>query len=136
MNIQQAIIRIRQLDKDLIPEALEDLARYRAIATACTPRYENDGTQHTENGNSKERAFVECAESSRKVDMLKDELVSLTLEVEAFFNKSLDGNQRRIAKLYYIDSITQPEIAAKTNYALSTIKNSFQKINKILNIVP
>ena len=137
MNIQQAVERIRRLDKDLIPEALEDLERYREIATACTPRYENDGAQHTTNGNSKERAFIECGQASIKVDKLKQESAMLKNQLQATFDKMIiNDKNRRIAKLYYLDYLKQNEIAKKINYSESTIKQSIQKVNETLNIVP
>ena len=35
--ISENLIRIRKLDKDLIPEAIEDMERYLSIATAWPP---------------------------------------------------------------------------------------------------
>ncbi|NLZ45670.1 MAG: hypothetical protein GX896_03155, partial [Clostridiales bacterium] len=51
MNLNERIARIKQLDKNLIPEAIEDAERYRSIAMMKTTSFENDGSQnlHTEN---------------------------------------------------------------------------------------
>lgn len=134
-ELQIKIARIRQLDKDLIPEAIEDLERFRSIATATTPRYENDGSQHTENGNGKERAFLNCAEASVKVDMLTDELADLKLEVQKEIDLITDDKQRRFAKLYYIDQLNQKQIAKKASYQYGTVRNNLSDARKSLNIV-
>jgi hypothetical protein len=131
------IARIRQLDKDLIPEAIEDMERYRAIATACTPKYNSDGAQHTAPAtNSKEKAFAEYAEAGIKVDMLQDEIGNLKLEVKRIIDGISCDKDRRFSKLYYIDQLTQRKISGKTRYAVSTIKNSLRKARETLNIVP
>lgn len=126
--ISENLIRIRKLDKDLIPEAIEDMERYLSIATACTPRYENDGSQHSQNGNSKEKAMIEYAEASRKVDMLQDELAQLKLEVLSYVNKITNDKQRRFAKLYYIDQKSQREISRNTCYAYGTVRNVISEL--------
>ena len=131
-ELQIKIARIRQLDKDLIPEAVEDAERYYAIATNCTVRYDNDGTQHTENGNSKEKAFVEFADAQIKVNELSDELADLKLEVKKEIDQIADDKQRRFAKLYYIDQLSQKEISRKSHYAYSTVKNNLCNFNKVL----
>lgn len=132
-ELQIKIARIRQLDKDLIPEAIEDAERYYAIATNCTVRYDNDGTQHTENGNSKEKAFVEFADAQIRVNVLKDELADLKLEVKKEIDQIADDKQRRFAKLYYIDQLSQKEISKKSHYAYSTVKNNLCNFNKVLS---
>ena len=132
-ELQIKIARIRQLDKDLIPEAVEDAERYYAIATNCTVRYDNDGTQHTENGNSKEKAFVEFADAQIKVNELSDELADLKLEVKREIDRIADDKQRRFAKLYYIDQLSQKEISKKSHYAYSTVKNNLCNFNKVLS---
>lgn len=132
-ELQIKIARIRQLDKDLIPEAIEDAERYYAIATNCTVRYDNDGTQHTENGNSKEKAFVEFADAQIKVNELEDELADLKLEIKKEIDQIADDKQRRFAKLYYIDQLSQKEISRKSHYAYSTVKNNLCNFNKVLS---
>ncbi len=131
-ELQIKIARIRQLDKDLIPEAIEDAERYYAIATNCTVRYGNDGTQHTENGNSKEKAFVEFADAQIKVNELSDELADLKLEVKREIDKIVNDKQRRFAKLYYIDQMSQKQISKQSHYAYSTVKNNLCNLNKVL----
>ena len=131
-ELQIKIARIRQLDKDLIPEAVEDAERYYAIATICTVRYDNDGTQHTENGNCKEKAFIEFADAQIKVNELSDELADLKLEVKREIDRIADDKQRRFAKLYYIDQLSQKEISKKSHYAYSTVKNNLCNFNKVL----
>lgn len=42
-ELQVKIARIRQLDKDLIPEAIEDMQRLLSIATACTTKSGKNG---------------------------------------------------------------------------------------------
>lgn len=126
--ISENLIRIRKLDKDLIPEAVEDMERYLSIATACTPRYENDGSQRSQNGNSKEKAMIEYAEASRKVDMLQDELAQLKFEVLNYVNKITNDKQRRFAKLYYIDQKSQREISRNTCYAYGTVRNIISEL--------
>lgn len=133
--LQIKIARIRQLDKDLIPEAIEDLERFRAIATACTPRYENDGTQHTENGNSKEKAFMNCGEASIKLDALQDEIADLKMEVQKEIDLITDDKQRRFAKLYYIDQLNQKVISKQSHYEYGTVRNKLTLARKNLNIV-
>lgn len=135
MKLSEMIARIRQLDKDLIPEALEDLERFRAIAMSTTPRYENDGSQHTENGNGKERAFIECSQASIKVDKLQDELADLKILIIKEVEKVSNDKQRRMAKNYYIDQLTQKEIAKKTHYEYGTVRNELSNFRKKLNIV-
>ena len=133
-ELQIKITRIRQLDKDLIPEAIEDLERYRAIATATTPRYENDETQHTENGNGKEKAFLNCAQASAKVDILQDELADLKIEVQKEIDLIPDDKQRRFAKLYYIDQLNQKQIAKKSHYAYGTVRNVVADTRKAFSL--
>ena len=134
-ELQIKIARIRSLDKDLIPEAIEDLERFRAIATATTPRYEYDGTQHVDNGNSKEKAFVECAEANRKIDGLVDELADLKMEVQKEIDLIPDDKQRRFAKLYYIDQLNQKQIAKKASYQYGTVRNNLSDVRKKLKLV-
>lgn len=131
-ELQIKIARIRQLDKDLIPEAVEDAERYYAIATSCAVRYGSDGTQHVENVNSKEKAFIEFADAQIKVNELSDELADLKLEVKREIDKIADDKQRRFAKLYYIDQLSQKEISKKAHYAYSTVKNNLCNLNKVL----
>ena len=134
-ELQIKIARIRQLDKDLIPEAVEDAERYYAIATNCTVRYDNDGTQHTENGNSKEKAFVEFADAQIKVNELSDELADLKLEVKKEIDQIADDKQRRFAKLYYIDQLSQKEISRKSHYQYGTVRNDLSNARKALNLM-
>ena len=134
-ELQIKIARIRQLDKDLIPEAIEDAERYYAIATNCTVRYDNDGTQHTENGNSKEKAFVEFADAQIKVNELEDELADLKLEVKREIDRIADDKQRRFAKLYYIDQLSQKEISRKSHYQYGTVRNDLSNARKALNLM-
>lgn len=134
-DLQIKIARIRQLDKDLIPEAIEDAERYYAIATNCTVRYDNDGTQHTENGNSKEKAFVEFADAQIKVNGLEDELADLKLEVKREIDRIADDKQRRFAKLYYIDQLSQKEISKKSHYQYGTVRNDLSNARKTLNLM-
>lgn len=134
-ELQIKITRIRQLVKDLIPEAIEDLERFRAIATATTPRYENDGTQHVENGNGKEKAFSNCAEASTKVGTLQDELADLKIEVQKEIDLIPNDKQRRFAKLYYIDQLNQKQIAKKASYQYGTVRNNLTDARKSLKIV-
>ena len=134
-ELQIKIARIRQLDKDLIPEAIEDAERYYAIATNCTVRYDNDGTQHTENGNSKEKAFVEFADAQIKVNELEDELADLKLEVKREIDQISDDKQRRFAKLYYIDQLSQKEISRKSHYQYGTVRNDLSNARKTLNLM-
>lgn len=134
-ELQIKIARIRQLDKDLIPEAIEDAERYYAIATNCTVRYDNDGTQHTENGNSKEKAFVEFADAQIKVNELEDELADLKLEVKREIDQISDDKQRRFAKLYYIDQLSQKEISRKSHYQYGTVRNDLSNARKALNLM-
>ncbi len=134
-ELQIKIARIRQLDKDLIPEAIEDAERYYAIATNCTVRYDNDGTQHTENGNSKEKAFVEFADAQIRVNVLSDELADLKLEVKREIDQIADDKQRRFAKLYYIDQLSQKEISRKSHYQYGTVRNDLSNARKALNLM-
>lgn len=132
-DLQIKIARIRQLDKDLIPEAIEDANRYKAIATACTPRYENDGSQHTVSGNNKEKAMIEYADAEINVDVLQDELANLKMEVKKDIDYISDDKQRRFAKLYYIDQLNQKAISKQSHYAYSTVKNNLCDVNKVLS---
>lgn len=134
IELQIKIARIRQLDKDLIPEAIEDLERLEAIATTTTPRYENDGAQHTGGGNGKEKAFLNCAEASVKVNILQDELADLKVEVQKEIDLIADDKQRRFAKLYYIDQLNQKQIAKKSHYAYGTVRNVVADTRKALNL--
>ncbi len=129
--ITEKIARIRQLDKDLIPEAQEDAKRFLAIATACTPNYENDGTQHS-SSNSKEEAMLNYAQANELINQLIDELVNLKLEVIKSVSLIKDDKQRRFAKLYYVDQKKQGEIAHLSHYALQTVKNNLCQVNKVL----
>ncbi len=132
MTITEKIARIRQLDRDLIPEAQEDAQRFLSIATACTPKYENDGTQHTPSGNSKEEAMLNYAQATERINLLIDELADLKLDMIKFVNSIKDDKQRRFAKLYYIDQKKQIEIAHSSHYALQTVKNNLGQVNKVL----
>ena len=134
-DLQIKIARIRQLDKDLIPEAIEDAERYYAIATNCTVRCDNDGTQHTEKGNSKEKAFIEFADAQIKVNELSDELADLKLEVKREIDRISDDKQRRFAKLYYIDQLSQKEISKKSHYQYGTVRNDLSNARKTLNLM-
>ena len=132
-ELQIKIARIRQLDKDIIPESIEDAERYKEIATACTPRYENDGSQHTVSGNNKEKAMLEYASAKIKIDDLQDELADLKMQVKKDIDLISDDKQRRFAKLYYIDQMSQKAISHKSHYAYSTVRNIITDFNK--NIV-
>ena len=134
-ELQIKIARIRQLDKDLIPEAIEDAERYYAIATNCTVRYGNDGTQHTENGNSKGKAFVEFADAQIKVNELSYELAVLKIEMQKEIDLIPNDKQRRFAKLYYIDQLNQKQIAKKASYQYGTVRNNLTDARKSLKIV-
>ena len=130
MTLSEKFQRIRTLDKDLIPEAIEDMNRYYDIATATTPRYENDGSQHNVSGNNKEAAMLNYTESSEKISVLQDELATLKLEVIAELNNIPNNRHRRIAKLYYIDHKTQKEIAHKiTHYAYGSVRNTVSSLS-------
>lgn len=134
-ELQKKIERIRQLDKDLIPEAIEDMNRYRAIAEACTPNYKNDGSQHTvPSSNSKEKAFAKHAEASERVDKLQDEIADLKIEVQKEIDKIKDDKQRRFAKLYYIDQLNQKAISRRAHYAYGTVRNVITNTRKTLNL--
>lgn len=132
MTITEKLARIRQLDKDLIPEAQEDANRFMAIATSCTPNYNTDGSQHVENGNGKEKAMLNYAQATERVDAFVDELADLKLEMIKLVDSLTNDKQRRFAKLYYIDQKTQGEIARKVNYAKQTVKNNLVQANKVL----
>lgn len=134
-DLQKKIARIRQLDKDLIPEAVEDAERYYAIATSCTVRYGSDGTQHGENVNSKEKAFIEFADAQIKVNELSDELADLKLEIKKEIDLIADDKQRRFAKLYYIDQLSQKEISKKSHYQYGTVRNDLSNARKKLNLM-
>lgn len=133
-DLQNKIARIRQLDKDLIPEAIEDAARYKAIAMACTPRYENDGAQHTTSSNNKEKALIEHADAEIKVDGLQDELADLKMEVQKDMDLIADDKQRRFAKLYYIDQMNQKAISKQSHYAYGTVRNTLTDTRKAFNL--
>lgn len=133
-DLQIKIARIRQLDKDLIPEAIEDANRYKAIATACTPRYENDGSQHTVSGNNKEKAMIEYADAEINVDVLQDELANLKMEVKKDIDYISDDKQRRFAKLYYIDQLNQKAISKQSHYAYGTVRNALTDTRKAFNL--
>ncbi len=132
MTISEKLTRIRQLDKDLIPEAIEDAERYYYIATACTPKYENDGSQHAISGNNKEKAMLNYAEATLRIEALQDELADLKLDMIKCVSHIKDDKQRRFAKLYYIDQKTQKQIAEQSHYARQTIKNNISFANKVL----
>jgi len=132
-ELQDKIKRIRQLDKDLIPEAIEDMQRFLSIATACTAQSGGSEIQHTVSENSKEKAMILYADASIKVDRLQDEISDLKLEVQKEIDLIVDNKQRRFAKLYYIDQLNQKSIARKSNYAYSTVKNNLTDVNKVLS---
>lgn len=134
-DLQIMIERIKQLDRDLIPEAIEDSERFLAIATACTPRYDNDGSQHIASSNSRETAMINYAASQVKIDKLQDELADLKLKVEKIMSQIKNDKARRFAKLYYVDLLTQKKIASQSHYSYGTVRNELSSARKMLNIV-
>jgi len=130
-ELQDKIKRIRQLDKDLIPEAIEDMQRFLSIATACTAQSGGSEIQRTVSENSKEKAMILYADASIKVNDLQDELADLKLEVTKEVDKIKGDKQRRFAKLYYIDQKSQKDIAQQSHYAYSTVRNNLININKV-----
>ena len=134
-ELQDKIKRIRQLDKDLIPEAIEDMQRFLSIATACTAQSGGSEIQHTTSGNSKEKAMILHADASIKVDKLQDEISDLKLEVQKEIESIKDNKQRRFAKLYYIDQMSQKEISKKSHYEYGTVRNKLTDSRKTLKLV-
>ena len=129
-TLTDKFLRIKELSKDLIPEAIEDMQRYYAIATATTTTYESDGTQRNISGNSKERAMLNYTESSVKVDELQDEIANLKIDVAIELGNIKNNKKRRVAKLYYIDHKSQKEIANKiTHYAYGTVRNAISSLS-------
>ena len=134
-ELQNKIKRIRQLDKDLIPESIEDMQRFLSIATACTVQSNGSEIQHTVSGNSKEKAMIQYADASVKVDMLQDEISDLKLEVQKEIDSIHDDKQRRFAKLYYIDQLSQKDISKKAAYEYGTVRNNLTDARKTLKLV-
>ena len=134
-ELQSKIARIRQLDKDLIPEAIEDMQRYLGIATACTAQSGGNEIQRTVSENSKEKAMILYADASIKVDRLQDEISDLKLEVQKEIDLIVDNKQRRFAKLYYIDQMSQKEISKKSHYEYGTVRNKLTDSRKTLKLV-
>ncbi len=131
MTISQRLARIRQLDKDLIPEAIEDANRLYAIATTTTTSFENDGSGHSSSSNAKETAMVNYAQANEYINQLVDELVDLKLDMIKFVNSIKNDKQRRFAKLYYIDHLSQRQISQKSNYQYGYVRNTLCDVKKI-----
>lgn len=130
MNISEKIARIHSLDNDLIPEAIEDAERLFLIATKITSATTNDGTQNAGNQNSKEIAMINYTAATQRVDELQDELYDLKLSVLDMINKIVHDKERRFAKLYYVDGLTQKSIAQKTSYQYGTVRNTLTEFRK------
>lgn len=131
MTLAEKISRIKRLDKDLIPEAIEDANRCLAIATGITPIKCNDGGSNPNHGNGAQKRLDDYVEATSKVDKLVDELYDLKCEVVAEINRTIhDDKLRRFAKRYYVDLNNQHKIAAETHYDYGTVRNAMTKIRE------
>lgn len=134
-ELHDKIKRIRQLDKDLIPEAKEDKQRFLDIATVCTVQSNGSEIQHTTSGNTKEKAMIEYTSVSVKLELLENESKNLKLEVQKEIDSITDDKQRRFAKLYYIDQLNQKDISKKVAYEYGTVRNNLTDARKTLKLV-
>ena len=131
MTLMEKIKRIKTLHKDLIPEAIEDAERLKEIVTGQSPSFKKDGRTTKSSTNKIEQRLAEYVDAKEKIFILENELIDLRLSSVQDIDNIKNDKQRRFAKLYYVDGLTQAKIAQKTYYAKQTIKNNLCNVNKV-----
>ena len=79
----------------------------------------------------------EITELLRQREVQRDELVKNQVKIEKYIQGINDSNTRTIFRLYFLDGMTQFQIARKTNYSQGRISQTIKeylktnKINKV-----
>lgn len=131
MTISEKIERLKKLNKTLIPEKQEEKERLFSAATGSTINYEKAGAASVNNSNSQDIKNALYSNASEELDSLIHEREQLIYDLNSKFNEIKIDNQRRAAKLYFIDGLSIKTIAnQKMHYAYETIKNYIYAIRK------
>lgn len=131
MTVAEKIERLKKLNKTLIPEKQEEKARLFSAATGSAINYEKIGSSPISDSNSQDIKNSLYSNASAELDNLNHEREQLIYELNTDFNAIRCDQQRRIAKLYFIDGLSMKVIANKRmHFAYGTIKNDICRLRK------
>lgn len=102
----------------------ERIARYRDLATRCTPAYGGMPGGGGGNGSKTEEAVLKIAQLSTEMQERIDEIAELTVEIEAVIDAVPDVRYREILRMRHLNEWSWLRIATELQLSEDWVKHA------------